>query len=81
MPVPGGPSSTTFLRLSQEVELGEVRRRAARLTLAWTVKSKSSSVLLAGKRAALTRAWPPWLSRLSVSVFKSAAATCSNDHR
>jgi hypothetical protein len=27
------------------------------------VKSKSSRVLVAGKRAALTRAAPPWLSR------------------
>ena len=34
-----------------------------RLTLVWTVKSKSSMVFVAGKRAALTRAEPPWLSR------------------
>ena len=37
----------------------------------WKVKSNSSSVLRAGNRAALIRAWPPWLSRLSVSVFSS----------
>jgi hypothetical protein len=26
------------------------------------------------------RAWPPWLSRLSISVFSSVAANFSNDH-
>jgi hypothetical protein len=36
-----------------------------------------SSVLRAGNLAALIRAWPPWLSRLSVSVFKRTAANCS----
>ena len=40
---------------------------------AWKAKSNSSIVFLAGKRAALMRAWPPWLSRLSVSVFSRAA--------
>ena len=44
------------------------------LTERWKVKSNSSSVLRAGNRAALIRASPPWLSRLSISVFSSAAA-------
>jgi len=44
---------------------------------AWKEKSNSSSVLRAGNRAALILAWPPRESRLSVSVFSSAAANCS----
>ena len=47
---------------------------------AWKAKSKSSIVLRAGNLAALMRAWPPWLSRLSISVFSSVAANCSKDH-
>ena len=49
----------------------------SRLSEAWKAKSNSSSVLRAGNRAVLIRAWPPWLSRMSVSVFSSAAANCS----
>ena len=45
------------LLTGQEVELGEVQDR----------------VLRAGNFATLLRAWPPWLSRESVSVFSSAA--------
>jgi hypothetical protein len=33
--------------------------------------------LAAGNRAALIRPWPPWVSRLSISVFSSAAAKSS----
>ena len=47
---------------------------------AWKAKSNSSSVLRAANRAALIRAWPPWLSRLSVSVLSNAAANCSKVH-
>jgi hypothetical protein len=43
----------------------------------WKAKSNSSSVLRAGKRAALMRAWPPWLSLLSTSVFRTVAMNCS----
>ena len=57
----------------EEVELAEVLDDW-RLTERWKVKSNSSSVLRAGKRAALMRAWPPWASRLSVSVLSNAAA-------
>jgi transposase len=42
-----------------------------RLTLVWTVKSKSSRVFVAGNRAALTQAVPPWLSRVLTSVAGS----------
>jgi hypothetical protein len=38
------------------------------------VKSNSSSVLRAGKRAALFRDSPPWLSRDETSVDSSASA-------
>ena len=40
-------------------------------------KSNSSIVLRAGKRAALIRPCPPWLSRLSTSVLSRVAANCS----
>jgi hypothetical protein len=40
----------------------------------WKVKSNSSSVLRAGKRAALIRDSPPWLSREATSVESSASA-------
>ena len=43
----------------------------------WKAKSNSSIVLRAGNLAALMRDWPPWLSRLSVSVFRTAATNCS----
>jgi hypothetical protein len=49
----------------------------SRRSAAWKEKSNSSSVLRDGNRAALIRLWPPWLSRLSVSVLSSAAANCS----
>jgi hypothetical protein len=49
----------------------------SRLSEVWKAKSNSSIVLRAGNRAALIRAWPPWLSRLSISVFSSVAANCS----
>ncbi len=45
-----------------------------RLTERWKVKSNSSSVLRAGKRAALIRDSPPWLSRDETSVDSSASA-------
>ena len=48
-----------------------------RLTLVWTVKSKSSRVLIAGNRAALTRAEPPWLSRALTSSASTAARYAS----
>jgi hypothetical protein len=35
------------------------------------------NALWPGKRAALIRAWPPWLSRLSISVLSRTAANCS----
>ncbi len=41
------------------------------------VKSKSSSVLIAGKRAALTRAIPPWLSRELTSSVSTATRYAS----
>ena len=75
--MPGGPSRTTFSLAGEEVELAEVQDRSRAAALVWKAKSNSSSVLRAGNRAALIRAWPPWLSRLSVSVFSSAAANCS----
>ena len=49
----------------------------SRRSEAWKAKSNSSIVFLAGNRAALMRAWPPWLSRLSISVLSSVAANCS----
>ena len=65
-----------FSRAVQEVELAEMQDRVA-AERGWKVKSNSSSVLRAGNRAALMRAWPPWLSRLSISVLSSVAANCS----
>jgi hypothetical protein len=55
----GGPRKTTLLASARK---SSVARWAMvwRLTLVWTVKSKSSTVLTAGKWAALTRAAPPW---------------------
>jgi hypothetical protein len=44
------------------------------LTERWKVKSNSSSVLRAGKRAALIRLSPPWLSLEATSVDSSASA-------
>ena len=55
-------------------------RTCSRRSDDWKAKSNSSIVLRAGKRAALILDWPPWLSRLSVSVFNNAAANCSKDH-
>jgi hypothetical protein len=43
----------------------------------WKLSSNSSSVFLAGNRAALMRDWPPWLSRLSIPVLSRTAANCS----
>jgi hypothetical protein len=45
-----------------------------RFTERWKVKSNSSSVLRAGKRAALMRLSPPWLSRDETSEESKASA-------
>mgnify|MGYP006170999153 CR=1 FL=1 len=71
----GRAEQDDVLAAGEEVELAEVLDDG--LLDRWKVKSNSSSVLRAGKRAALMRAWPPWLSRLSVSVFSSVAANFS----
>src|SRR4051812_29499614 len=76
LPVPGGPNRTTFslpARKSSCPRCSTLSRR----TDAWKLKSNSSKVFLAGKRAALMRPWPPWLSRLSTSVLSRAAANRS----
>jgi hypothetical protein len=44
-----------------------------RFTEVCTRKSKSSMVLTPGKRAAFTRAAPPWLSRALTSSASTAA--------
>ena len=62
-PGSGGPSRITFSRRVQEVELAEVLDDRLLARERWKVKSNSSSVLRAGKRAALMRPSPPWLSR------------------
>ena len=58
----------------QEVELAEVLGSSVFLTERWKVKSNSSSVLRAGKRAALMRPSPPCASRELCSVLSSACA-------
>ena len=73
----GRAEQDDVLAAGEEVELAEVQDRGRAGASVWKVKSNSSSVLRAGKRAALIRPWPPWLSRLSISVFSSAAANCS----
>ena len=77
LPVPGGPEQDDVLAAGEEVELAEVQDGVAAGSRSGRLKSNSSSVLRAGKRAALMRAWPPWLSRLSISVLSSVAANCS----
>ena len=61
-PGPGGPSRTTFSRACRKSSWPRCST-TWRLTERWKVKSNSSSVLRAGKRAALMRLSPPWLSR------------------
>ena len=75
----GRAEQDDVLAAGEEVELAEVQDRVA-ADRGLKAKSNSSSVLRAGKRAALMRPWPPWLSRLSTSVFSSAAANCSKLH-
>ena len=72
----GRAEQDDVLAAVEEVELAEVDDRGFVIEV-WKAKSNSSSVLCAGNRAALIRAWPPWLSRLSISVLSSAAANCS----
>src|SRR4029079_15779714 len=79
LPVPGGPSSTTFSFPARKSSWPRCSAASRRIE-AWKAKSKSSSVLRAGNRACLMRAWPPWLSRLSISVLSSTSAKRSNDH-
>jgi hypothetical protein len=76
LPVPGGPSNTMFSRPARKSSWPRCST-VSRLSEAWKAKSNSSIVLRAGNRAALILLWPPWLSRLSVSVFSSAAANSS----
>ena len=47
------------------------------LTERWKVKSNSSSVFLAGKRAALILFSPPWLSLAATSLESSACRNFS----
>jgi hypothetical protein len=56
----------------EEVELPDV---TCFLMLCWKVKSNSSSVFLAGTRAALIRFSPPWLSRTETT---GASKACRN---
>ena len=71
--MPGGPRKITFLCSSEEVELGEVQDGLA-LQRAREAKVEVVERLhLAGKRAALTRASPPWLSRAATSSPSTAA--------
>ena len=73
----GRAEQDDVLAAVEEVELAEMQDGCRGGSRLWKAKSNSSSVLRAGKRAALMRAWPPWLSRLSVSVLSSVAAKCS----
>ena len=72
----GRAEQDDVLLAGEEVELAEVQDRGLRgRGLEGEVELLER--LARGKRAALMRAWPPWLSRLSVSVLSSAAANCS----
>ena len=71
----GRAEQDDVLFAGEEVELAEVQDGGARdRCLEGEVELLER---LSGTRVALIRAWPPWLSRLSVSVFKSVAAKCS----
>ena len=69
----GRAEQDDVLATGQEVELAEVLDNGL-WTERWKVKSKSSSVLWAEKRAALMRWRPPDDSREAVSVDSSAWA-------
>src|SRR5215218_2138612 len=79
LPVPGGPSRTTFSRACRKSSWPRCSITCF-LTERWKVKSNSSSVLRAGKRAALIRDSPPWLSREATSVESTASRKRSWDH-
>jgi hypothetical protein len=72
LPVPGGPSSTTFCLECRKSSWPRCSTTAF-FTERWKVKSNSSSVFLAGNRAALIRDSPPWLSREVTSVESTAS--------
>ena len=76
LPVPGGPSRITFSRACRKSSCPRCSITVF-LTERWKVKSNSSSVLRAGKRAALIRPSPPWLSRAETSVPSRISANRS----
>jgi hypothetical protein len=67
LPVPGGPSRTTF-SLAWRKSSWPRCSITCFLTERWKVKSNSSRVFLAGKRAERMRPSPPWASREDCSV-------------
>jgi hypothetical protein len=73
---PGWPEQDDVLFAGEEVQLAEVQDAVA-ADRGLKREGELFQRLRAGKRAALMRAWPPWLPRLSVSVFKRTAANCS----
>jgi hypothetical protein len=80
LPVPGGPSSTTFSRPGRKSSWPRCWISVV-LTERWNVKSNSSSVLRAGKRAALMRPSPPCASREAYSVDSGASAKPGGSRR
>ncbi len=79
LPVPGGPSSTTFSFPCRKSSWPRCSTTCF-FTERWKVKSNSSRVLRAGKRAALIRFSPPWHSREETSVESTASRKRSCDH-
>lgn len=71
LPVPGGPRKTTF-------SLAAMKSRVPRCASCWRVRSRrwvrssSSTVLMARKRAARMRPSPPWASRAATSRCRQA---------
>src|SRR6185312_4888846 len=79
LPVPGGPSRITFCLACRKSSCPRCSITCF-FTLRWKVKSNSSSVLVAGNRAARIRSRPPEDSREDSSVESSASANRSYDH-
>ena len=72
----GGPSRSTFSRPWRKSSWPRCSITVF-LTERWKLKSNSSRVLRAGKRAALILASPPWLSRAETSVPSNVSANRS----